>query len=513
MTDIFFSYSSKDRETVRPIREALAGQGFDVFWDQAVPAGVDWDTWIRQHLTKCKCAVVFWSTNSVGSDNVRHEATIAKQQGKLIPALLENLGADAFPMGLYSIQCANLSKFVGGLSDPEWRKLQQEIEAKLMPPWVRRAIDGVEAELVAERARREAAERRDQTLQDQITKEARGQQDLKRERDRALAETSALRAQLDEARRTRAELDARAVTLSQSQNDTELLRKALQSREGELHKLMAERDQLHRHCSELDRTLRSCGEELNVLRARSSRAHPDFPAIGFTNLPQEVAQSGRARTFRRVATALALSVAAWEATAFWVGANFFVPHLHQILLAFGRAPLAANTLSTLSSVGVGYSIGALLGILLLHLIRASKWVEEVVASLNIITRWLPPPALAILSMIWFGLGLAHLAVVAALVSVAAVLQAAPIGSLYGRVKFPWLGIRSGLIAALTWCLTAEMLGSTTGLGYLMRESSSAFEIADTLVTVIWFVTLCLAADLILRMAQTLVQKQSMTRLT
>jgi hypothetical protein len=56
MTDIFFSYSSHDRQRVRPVRDALVAQGFEVFWDQQVPAGTDWDTWIRQHLTKSKCA-------------------------------------------------------------------------------------------------------------------------------------------------------------------------------------------------------------------------------------------------------------------------------------------------------------------------------------------------------------------------------------------------------------------------------------------------------------------------
>src|SRR5262249_20231613 len=40
MTDIFFSYSSADRERVRPIRDALVAQGFDVFWDQEVPTGL-----------------------------------------------------------------------------------------------------------------------------------------------------------------------------------------------------------------------------------------------------------------------------------------------------------------------------------------------------------------------------------------------------------------------------------------------------------------------------------------
>lgn len=64
MTDIFFSYGSEDRERVRPVRDAFAAQGFDAFWGRQTPAGFDWDTWIRQHLTQSKCAIVFWSAAS-----------------------------------------------------------------------------------------------------------------------------------------------------------------------------------------------------------------------------------------------------------------------------------------------------------------------------------------------------------------------------------------------------------------------------------------------------------------
>ena len=79
MIDVFFSYSSADRDRVRPIFEALAALDYQVFWDQEVPAGSDWDTWIREQLTSSRAAVVFWSAQSVASDNVRHEATVAKQ--------------------------------------------------------------------------------------------------------------------------------------------------------------------------------------------------------------------------------------------------------------------------------------------------------------------------------------------------------------------------------------------------------------------------------------------------
>jgi TIR domain-containing protein/PAN domain-containing protein len=209
VTDIFFSYSSADRERVRPVRDALVAQGFEVFWDQQVPAGVDWDTWIRQHLTSCKCAMVFWSSASITSRNVRHEATIADQEGKLIPVLLEPLNARQFPMGLYAQQAANLSGWSGDLNHEEWDKLRREYEAKLMPQWVRQRMDEKEAELVAERARRQGVERRDKTLQAQIAKEAETQLGLQRERDSALDEIAALKGTVQEFTRARSEAEAR----------------------------------------------------------------------------------------------------------------------------------------------------------------------------------------------------------------------------------------------------------------------------------------------------------------
>lgn len=196
MSDIFFSYSSKDRDRVRPIHAALAERGFEIFWDQSVPPGTDWDTWIRQRLNQSKCAIVFWSVHSIVSDNVRHEASVAKQHGKLIPVLLDDLAADQFPMGHYALQGANLSAWTGDEQYDGWLKLQQEVEAKLTPLWVRRQIDRLEAELVAERARREGAERRDRTLREQIVKEVASQQQVTRERDDLLEAVSMLKDRL-----------------------------------------------------------------------------------------------------------------------------------------------------------------------------------------------------------------------------------------------------------------------------------------------------------------------------
>jgi hypothetical protein len=179
---IFFSYSSADRERVRPIRDALVALGFEVFWDQAVPAGLDWDTWIRQHLHKADCPVAFWSTASILSRNVRHEAMIAEEQNKLISVLLDPLTREQFPLGLSPGQAANLADWNGDLNHTEWRKFTVKIEARLTPPpWVRTRMDELEAQLVDERARREMLERRDNKLASEAEEAA--YQQLRRQSD------------------------------------------------------------------------------------------------------------------------------------------------------------------------------------------------------------------------------------------------------------------------------------------------------------------------------------------
>src|SRR5262249_24145237 len=256
MTDIFFSYSSVDRERVRPIRDALVAQGFEVFWDQQVPAGMDWDTWIRQHLTKSKCAMAFWSATSVSSDNVRHEAIVAKQQGKLISVLLEPLTAEQFPMGLYAQQAANLSGWSGDCNHDEWRKFRREFEAKLTPLWVRRQIDELEAELVGERSRREGVERRDKVLQTQIAKEAEVQQYLKEERDIALDEVDALKATVEELTRTRSEAGAKQTETQQG------LKRQLDKSLDETKMLMATIEELNRAREEAEEREAGTQQEL-----------------------------------------------------------------------------------------------------------------------------------------------------------------------------------------------------------------------------------------------------------
>ncbi len=109
MADVFLSYSSRDRAAAQRVQEALTSRGIDVFWDQATPPGQDWDTWIREKLANCKVAIVLWSRESVKSDNVRHEALVARKAKKLLPAMIDPIEAEDLPMGLYVVQATSLT--------------------------------------------------------------------------------------------------------------------------------------------------------------------------------------------------------------------------------------------------------------------------------------------------------------------------------------------------------------------------------------------------------------------
>jgi hypothetical protein len=225
LTDIFLSYSSVDRDRVRPLHDALSRMGFQVFWDQTVPVGTNWDAWIRERLRDARVALVVWSRESVKSENIRHEAAIAHKQGKLLSVVLDPLSAEEFPLGLYTVQAGNLSRWTGADDDEEFLKLSRSLEAKLTPAWLAGVLDGKDHVIADERARREALEGQVRALRDQITREGSARTQLQDEIERLgadldharteTADKAKLRAENDELRSVATESSARIAALEQ----------------------------------------------------------------------------------------------------------------------------------------------------------------------------------------------------------------------------------------------------------------------------------------------------------
>jgi hypothetical protein len=116
MSDVFVSYSRKDREYVTKIVDVLETRGWSVWWDPTIRPGQYYDDVIESALTDAKCVVVVWSKNSVGSKWVRTEAGDASDRGVLFPIVIDDA---RIPLRFRRIQEADLSDWKFEPSHPE----------------------------------------------------------------------------------------------------------------------------------------------------------------------------------------------------------------------------------------------------------------------------------------------------------------------------------------------------------------------------------------------------------
>jgi tetratricopeptide (TPR) repeat protein len=135
MADVFISYASEDRNRVRPLAEALAARGFSVWWDRALAAGQDYASVIEQELRAARVVIVVWTEGSAASTFVRDEAGRARDDGRLVPVLLDKVD---IPLGFGSFQAEDFSRWNGGSAAPQMQLLEEAVRAKLEG----RSIDG-----------------------------------------------------------------------------------------------------------------------------------------------------------------------------------------------------------------------------------------------------------------------------------------------------------------------------------------------------------------------------------
>ena len=128
MADVFISYSSEDRDRVRPLAQALQAKGFSVWWDRALAAGDDYAAVIKRELDVAKAVIVVWSQHSAASPWVRDEAGLARTKGRLVPVLLDKVD---IPLGFGTIHTEDLTNWQGGAGAPELAILAESIKARL----------------------------------------------------------------------------------------------------------------------------------------------------------------------------------------------------------------------------------------------------------------------------------------------------------------------------------------------------------------------------------------------
>ena len=138
MTDIFLSYTERDRETARRIAEVLGSAGWSVWWDRRIPAGESWRSVLEHALEDMRCMVVLWSAKSIESEWVYEEASEGRRQGKLVPVMIANVRP---PAGFREIQVADLTGWDGSPDFDGLRMLLSDLENLLGKPAASQADD------------------------------------------------------------------------------------------------------------------------------------------------------------------------------------------------------------------------------------------------------------------------------------------------------------------------------------------------------------------------------------
>ena len=124
MADIFLSYANRDVNRIKRLVDIFEQQGWSVWWDLKIEIGKSFDQVIEEEITKAKCVVVLWSSQSTKSDWVKSEADEGKRRHILVPVLLDNV---VIPMGFRYVESAKLYDWNGDSEHPELKLLLQAI--------------------------------------------------------------------------------------------------------------------------------------------------------------------------------------------------------------------------------------------------------------------------------------------------------------------------------------------------------------------------------------------------
>src|SRR5438046_9686102 len=125
MPDVFLSDRREDAARVRKLVAALREAGLDVWWDEDIPPSAPWEATIESALADAKAVIVCWSPASAASENVRSEARVAREDGRLIQVFVK---PSTPPLFFGERQGVDLSKWRGNADDPRIARVVETLQ-------------------------------------------------------------------------------------------------------------------------------------------------------------------------------------------------------------------------------------------------------------------------------------------------------------------------------------------------------------------------------------------------
>lgn len=120
MTDVFLSYKREDAPKARKLVTAIRQAALEVWWDEDILPSAPWEATIEKALAAAKTVIVCWSPASVASENVRSEARVAREDGRLIQVFLRPCSP---PLFFGERQGVDLIGWRGNSDDPRIAKI------------------------------------------------------------------------------------------------------------------------------------------------------------------------------------------------------------------------------------------------------------------------------------------------------------------------------------------------------------------------------------------------------
>jgi len=126
MADVFVSYKREDAARVKKLVAALREVGLDAWWDEDIAPSAPWEATIEKALRESKAVIVCWSPDAVASENVRSEARVAREDGRLIQVFMKPCSP---PLFFGERQGVDLSSWRGKADDPKIAKIVESVRA------------------------------------------------------------------------------------------------------------------------------------------------------------------------------------------------------------------------------------------------------------------------------------------------------------------------------------------------------------------------------------------------
>jgi hypothetical protein len=131
MTDLYITYSIRERYWVSKLVESLESEGYSVWWDHAVIPGANVRTDSQLALSQSDLALVIWSETAVDDHWVLVDCEQANQKQTLASIKVQDC---EIPVTYKSLELTDLKDWkVGDKEDAHFQNLLETIQAYASP--------------------------------------------------------------------------------------------------------------------------------------------------------------------------------------------------------------------------------------------------------------------------------------------------------------------------------------------------------------------------------------------